>query len=77
MLGEVPASSPTSGYSPVWDANLAQWTPRAVDAGLNTRTTSFPDFLKLADRGLITAPDGGPFGRSDFDINCPAISIQR
>ena len=77
ILGEVPGHSPKSGYSPIWDANLAQWTPAAVAAGLNTRQTSFPDLLKLAKKGLVTAPDGGPFGRSDFDINCPAISIQR
>ncbi len=77
LLGEVPGHSPKSGYSPIWDANLAQWTPAAVAAGLNTRQTSFDDLLKLAKKGLITAPDGGRFGRSDFDINCPAISIQR
>ena len=76
LLGEVPGHSPNSGYSPIWDANLAEWTPAAVAAGLNTRQTSFPDLLKLAKKGLITAPGGGAFGRSDFDINCPAISIQ-
>ncbi len=76
ILGEVPSNSSKSDYSPLWDANLAQWTPGAVAAGLNVRPTHFDDLRALAARGLITAPDGGTFGRSDFDINCPAISIQ-
>jgi hypothetical protein len=75
ILGEVPANDPASHYSPLWDANLATWTPQAVSAGQNRRVTTFDDLLTLADRGLITAPDGGPFRRSDFLINCPAISI--
>jgi len=77
ILGEVPSHSRTSSYSPLWDANLAQWTPKAVAAGLNTRQTAFDDVRRLAARGLVTAPDGSPFGRSNFLINCPAISIQR
>ncbi|WP_411283521.1 hypothetical protein [Lapillicoccus sp.] len=77
ILGEVPSQSAKSGYSPLWDANLAQWTPQAVAAGLNVRQTSFPDLRTLAAQGLITAPDGSKFGRSGFLINCPAISIQR
>ncbi len=76
ILGEVPSNSSSSGYSPLWDANLAQWTPQAVAAGLNVRQTDFDDLRTLAAQGLITAPDGGKFGRSDFLINCPAISIQ-
>ena len=72
-----PSQSAKSGYSPLWDANLAQWTPQAVAAGLNVRQTSFPDLRTLAAQGLITAPDGSKFGRSGFLINCPAISIQR
>lgn len=77
LLGEVPGGGQTSEYSPLWDANLAQWTPAAVQAGENTRQTSFVDLRALAAQGLITAPDGGPFRRSDFLINCPVIAIQR
>ena len=75
VLGEIPGNSADSTYSPLWDANLATWTPAAVAAGQVHRVTTFDDFLTLADQGLITAPDGGPFRRSDFLINCPAISI--
>jgi len=75
ILGEVPENDPASHYSPLWDANLATWSQAAIDAGLNRRVTTFDDLLTLADRGLITAPDGGPFRRSNFVINCPAISI--
>ena len=77
ILGEVPENDPASHYSPIWDANLATWTPAAIAAGLNRRVTTFDDLLTLADRGLITAPDGSPFARSNFDINCPAISIAK
>lgn len=77
ILGEVPGHSPHSEYSPLWDANLATWTTAAIAAGLNTRQTDFRDLQRLARGGLITAPDGGPFRRSNFVINCPAISIAR
>jgi hypothetical protein len=77
VLGEIPDDSPTSGYSPLWDANLAQWTPAVVAAGKNLRTTSFPDIRELARQGKVTAPDGGRFGRSNFDINCPAVAINQ
>lgn len=75
ILGEVPENTPDSHYSPLWDANLATWTPQAIAAGQRRQVRAFDDLLALADRGLITAPDGGPFRRSDFDINCPVISI--
>lgn len=75
ILGEVPENDPNSHYSPLWDANLATWTPQAIAAGQRVQVRSFDDLLRLADQGKITAPDGGPFRRSDFDINCPAISI--
>jgi len=77
ILGEIPDFTPMSGYSPIWDANLAQWTPQQVAAGTNRRITSFEDVRDLAHSHRITAPDGGPFRRSDFDINCPAIAINR
>jgi hypothetical protein len=75
ILGEVPENDPTSEYSPLWDANLAQWTPAAVAAGQVKRVTDFDDLRALADQGLITAPDGSKFTRSGFLINCPAIAI--
>ena len=77
ILGEVPENDPASEYSPLWDANLAQWTPTAVAAGQVKRVTDFDDLTALANRGLITAPDGTKFTRSGFDINCPAISIAK
>ncbi len=77
ILGEVPENTPSSHYSPLWDANLATWTPKATAAGVNRRVTTFDTLLTLADQGYITAPDGGPFRRSNFLINCPAISMAR
>jgi len=75
ILGEVPESDPASEYSPLWDANLAQWTPAAVAGGQVHRVTDFDDLRALAAQGQITAPDGSTFGRSGFLINCPAIAI--
>jgi hypothetical protein len=77
ILGEVPENDPASEYSPLWDANLAQWTPAAVAAGQVKRVTDFDDLRALAGRGQITAPDGSKFGRSGFLINCPAIAIAK
>jgi len=67
--------APNQGrYSPLWDVHLAAWTPAAIRQGLDLRQTDFGDILGLASHGLLTAPDGGPFGASGFIVNCPIIS---
>jgi len=61
-------------YSPLWDVHLAEWTPAAVAAGLNTRQSRFADVEDLAEQGLVTGPAGAPFGPSNAVVVCPIIS---
>ncbi len=64
-------------YSPLWDANFAQWTDKAVKRGLNVRQTDEFKLLNLVKRrpDLITGPDGAPFGSTNVLINCPVIAF--
>lgn len=61
-------------YSPLWDVHLAAWTAAAKAAGADVRQTAFADVADLARNGLVTAPDGSPFGPSGFIVDCPIIS---
>lgn len=64
-------------YSPLWEANFAQWTDKAVRLGLNKRQTDEFQLLNLvATRpDLITGPLGKPFGSTNVLINCPVIGF--
>jgi len=64
-------------YSPLWEANFAQWTDKAVRLGLNKRQTDEFKLLNLvATRpDLITGPFGTPFGSTNVLINCPVIGF--
>ena len=67
--------NPSQGrYSPLWDVHLAAWPPAAIAARQNLRQEDFGDILGLSSHGLVTAPDGSPFGPSGFIVNCPIIS---
>ncbi len=62
-------------YSPLWDAQLGQWTDKAVKAGLNTLQTDENQILNLAATrpDLLTGPGGAAYGSVGFVINCPVI----
>jgi hypothetical protein len=67
-------------YSPLWDAQLGLWTPKAVAAGLNTRQIDENVVLNLAATrpDLLTGvnPATGqpaPYGAQGVDINCAVI----
>ena len=76
-------------YAPMWDVHFAEWTPRAIAAGDRALMKSTEDIEeRLAGgaraceqgpepckKGLITGPEGKPFGPSGFVVNCPLISI--
>ncbi len=64
-------------YSPLWEAQFAQWTDKAVRLGLNLRQTDEFQILNLvATRpDLITGPNGMPFGSMNVLINCPVIAF--
>jgi hypothetical protein len=69
-------------YSPLWDAQLGLWTPKAVAAGLNTRQIDENQVFNLADTrpDLLTGvnPATGkpaPYGASGVTINCAVIGF--
>jgi hypothetical protein len=57
-------------YSPVWDANLYEWTDEAIDKGYRGLLTEEFRILKLARDGYITGPNGAPFGSAGPVIVC-------
>src|SRR2546430_1803770 len=57
-------------YSPVWDANLYEWTEDAIDKGYRGLLTEEFRILKLARDGYITGPNGAPFGSAGPVIVC-------
>ena len=64
-------------YSPLWDAQLGLWTPKAVKEGLDKRQIDENVVFKLADQrpDLLTGvnPATGqpqPYGSAGVDINC-------
>jgi len=69
-------------YSPLWDAQLGLWTPKAVAAGLNKRQIDENQVFNLAATrpDLLTGvnPATGqpaPYGASGVDINCAVIGF--
>jgi len=69
-------------YSPLWDAQLGLWTPKAVSEGLNTRQIDENVVFNLAATrpDLLTGvnPATGqpaPYGASGVDINCAVIGF--
>src|SRR5882762_746061 len=57
-------------YSPVWDANLYEWTKDAIEKGHRGLLTEEFRILKLARDGYITGPNGAPFGSAGPVIVC-------
>jgi len=69
-------------YSPLWDAQLGLWTPKAIKEGLNTRQIDENVVFNLAATrpGLLTGvnPATGkpaPYGSAGVDINCAVIGF--
>jgi len=69
-------------YSPLWDAQLGLWTPKAIQEGLNTRQIDENVVFNLADQrpDLLTGvnPATGqpaPYGADGVDINCAVIGF--
>jgi len=67
-FGGVPTLA--SDYSPVWDANLYEWTEDAIEKGYRGLLTEEFRILKLARDGYITGPNGAPFGSAGPVIVC-------
>ncbi len=64
-----------NAYSPLWDAQVGEWTKEAVDKKLNTRQTDENTILQHVVKGRITGPGGSTFGAGGFVINCPVLGF--
>ena len=67
-------------YSPLWDAQLGLWTPKAIKEGLDTRQIDEVQAFNLAATrpDLLTGCDPAslqplPYGSVGVDINCAVI----
>lgn len=58
-------------YSPLWDVNLGEWTPLAIENGYRTRLLEEFQLLGFVVRGHLTGPSGTQFGATGIIINCP------
>jgi hypothetical protein len=64
-------------YSPLWDAQLGEWTQKAIKEGLDTRQIDENVVFNLAATrpDLLTGPGGAPYGTVGIDINCAVIGF--
>lgn len=64
-------------YSPLWDAQIGQWTDKAIRQGYNKRQLDENVIFNLAATrpDLITGPGGAPYGATGTDINCAVIGF--
>ncbi len=68
VFGGIPTIA--SDYSPVWDANVYEWTEEAIEKGYRGLLTEEFRILKLARDGYITGPGGAPYGSIGAVIVC-------
>ena len=64
-----------NAYSPLWDAQLGQWSAKAIKEGYDTRQIDENTVFNLAATrpDLLTGPNGAPYGSVGIDINCSVI----
>jgi hypothetical protein len=64
-------------YSPLWDAQLGQWTQKAIDEGFNKRQIDENVVFNLAATrpDLLTGPGGAPYGSVGIVVNCAVIGF--
>jgi len=60
-------------YSPLWDANVGEWTASAIAKGYRSRLTEEFEILDFARKGFITGPKGAKYGSSGIVIVCPPV----
>lgn len=64
-------------YSPAWDQVNGVYTREAVSRRLNGLKTDSNVIRRLAARGHVTSPIGGPLASTNVVINCPALAFAR
>jgi len=71
VIGGIPTIA--LDYSPLWDINLGQWTPDAIERGYRSRMIDEFQLLGFVRRGFITGPMGKPYGSVGIRVNCPIV----
>jgi hypothetical protein len=77
-------ASPNNNYSPLWDAHVSMWTPKAVEEHKVHRIHSMSEQKSLIREALLTSADINPPGPGNpyvgglrptkAIINCPVIA---
>jgi hypothetical protein len=77
-------SSQSNNYSPLWDAHISLWTPKAIQEGKVHRILSMAEQKQLIADGYLTSATGdassptnafvGGLHPSQAIINCPVIA---
>jgi len=80
VLGDFPSLADprhANAYSPLWDAQVGQWSPKAIREGLDKRQDDENEIINLARErpDLLTGPMGARYGAGGFVINCPTVAF--
>ncbi len=80
VFGDFPSETDprhAQAYSPLWDAQIGQWTQKAIQAGLDTRQIDENVAFNLAATrpDLLTGAGGSAYGAQGVDINCAVIGF--
>ena len=82
VFGDFPTLSDprhADAYSPLWDAQLGLWTPKAITEGLNKRQMDEGQVFNLPPPGPtltgynVATGQPAPYGSVGVDINCAVI----
>ncbi|MDQ6832638.1 MAG: hypothetical protein M3008_04495, partial [Chloroflexota bacterium] len=71
VFGGIPTVA--TDYSPLWDANLGEWTKDALAKGYGSRLTEEFAILTMAEKGFLTGPGGAKYGSVGIIINCTPV----
>jgi hypothetical protein len=71
VLGGIPTLA--TDYSPLWDANLYEWTQDAINKGYRSQLREEFRILGLVEEGILTGVMGSEFGSAGPIINCPIV----
>jgi hypothetical protein len=60
-------------YSPMWDANLFEWTQEAINRGYRSQLREEFHILGVVEHGFAKGLQGVEFGSAGFIVNCPVV----
>jgi len=71
VFGGIPTIA--TDYSPLWDANVGEWTQEAIDNDYRSRVRDEFEILGLVRQGWITGPEGAEYGSTGVIIDCAVV----